>query len=184
MKNISTKYEDLNLARQGEVLNRSFYAVHSLGITDLEEVTELEIQGFQNPWSLSLLARELNNPERYIPGVRFNGELIAQVFSFIVVDELHILNLTVRKCFRRQGIGRALLAHLLAYAIAEGVGFAFLEARISNAAALQLYRSLGFNRIGTRKSYYRDTGEDAAVLSRELGKEDLPELMQISCELS
>jgi ribosomal-protein-alanine N-acetyltransferase len=44
----------------------------------------------------------------------------------------------------------------------------FLEVRPSNARAIRLYDSLGFNQIGTRNGYYpaRNGGrEDALVLA-------------------
>ena len=48
---------------------------------------------------------------------------------------------------------------------------AFLEVRPSNAIAMILYQSLGFEQIGTRRGYYQALGgrEDAAVLRLRLG---------------
>jgi len=46
----------------------------------------------------------------------------------------------------------------------------FLEVRPSNAAAIHLYESAGFIRMGLRKDYYRASSgrEDALVLALEL----------------
>ena len=44
----------------------------------------------------------------------------------------------------------------------------FLEVRPTNAEALRLYESLGFQVIGRRKGYYFDTGEDALVMEARL----------------
>jgi len=43
----------------------------------------------------------------------------------------------------------------------------FLEVRVTNMPAINLYRKLGFQITKTIKSYYMD-GEDAYVMSREL----------------
>ena len=41
-----------------------------------------------------------------------------------------------------------------------------LEVRTSNAPAIILYERFGFRPAGTRRRYYRDTGEDAMIMWR------------------
>ena len=43
-----------------------------------------------------------------------------------------------------------------------------LEVRDSNAPAIALYDSLGFEQIGLRKNYYQHPKEDARILRKEL----------------
>ena len=43
-----------------------------------------------------------------------------------------------------------------------------LEVRDSNAPAIALYDSLGFEQIGLRKNYYQLPKEDARILRKEL----------------
>ncbi len=45
----------------------------------------------------------------------------------------------------------------------------FLEVRPRNEEALALYGKWGFSRVGARKRYYSDTGEDALVMMRPVG---------------
>ena len=40
-----------------------------------------------------------------------------------------------------------------------------LEVRKFNVAAQTLYRQLGFQTVGRRRRYYRDTGEDALLMT-------------------
>jgi ribosomal-protein-alanine N-acetyltransferase len=42
-----------------------------------------------------------------------------------------------------------------------------LETRVSNASAQALYEKYGFNRVGTRRRYYSDNGEDAVIMTTE-----------------
>ena len=42
-----------------------------------------------------------------------------------------------------------------------------LEVRVSNAAAIRLYRSLGFQPTGIRRGYYTDNREDALIMWRD-----------------
>jgi ribosomal-protein-alanine N-acetyltransferase len=59
------------------------------------------------------------------------------------------------------------LQALLDEARSRGCRAAFLEVRASNAAALGLYRGLGFIQTGIRSGYYSD-GEDAVEMRHSL----------------
>jgi ribosomal-protein-alanine N-acetyltransferase len=74
--------------------------------------------------------------------------------------ECEILNLAVSPDFRRLGIGRALVSWLLA----GFSGAIFLEVRASNAGAVRLYKSLGFQEVGLRSGYYDEPPEAAIVM--------------------
>ncbi len=78
-----------------------------------------------------------------------------------VADELHILNVATAVSARRQGLGTALLAEVLAYAASHRLRLVLLEVRRSNDAAIGLYRKLGFSVFGVRRAYYADNDEDA-----------------------
>ena len=79
----------------------------------------------------------------------------------LVADTEHeILNIQVDKPRRGQGIGSKLLKTLLG----RQRGIWFLEVRESNAVAIGLYKSLGFNNFGRRKAYYQNPDEDAIVM--------------------
>ena len=45
-----------------------------------------------------------------------------------------------------------------------GAAYATLEVRVSNERAQHLYESVGFIRVGKRKRYYEDNGEDAWLM--------------------
>ena len=49
-----------------------------------------------------------------------------------------------------------------------------LEVRASNAGAIRLYESLGFRPSGMRRGYYTDNREDALIMWRGEGPDDLP----------
>jgi [ribosomal protein S18]-alanine N-acetyltransferase len=69
---------------------------------------------------------------------------------------------------RRRGMGEALLRAVQAWAARHGARRMGLEVRAANAAALGLYRRLGFAEEGRRARYYADPEEDAMVLGREV----------------
>ena len=82
-----------------------------------------------------------------------------------MVDELHVATIATHPDFRRRGLGKKILVHALLAAQEEGVIRAFLEVREKNEAAQNLYRNLGFVEDGRRKEYYKDTMEDAILMS-------------------
>jgi ribosomal-protein-alanine N-acetyltransferase len=89
--------------------------------------------------------------------------VVAFLVSWHVADELHVLNVATRENRRRRGIGRALMDVVIAYARREHVKHVLLEVRRSNAAAIALYRSVGFFAMGVRAKYYPDD-EDAVEM--------------------
>ena len=96
--------------------------------------------------------------------------LIGYAVTSQVLDEAHLLNISVLAAAQRAGRGRALLDHLFGEARAAGATRMFLEVRQSNAAAIALYARGGFVEIGRRKGYYpgRDGREDAIVMAKTL----------------
>jgi ribosomal-protein-alanine acetyltransferase len=74
--------------------------------------------------------------------------------------EREILNLAVHPAVRRTGVARGLLWD----ALERSKGAWFLEVRASNAAAIRLYESAGFERAGRRPDYYYYPPDDAIVM--------------------
>jgi ribosomal-protein-alanine N-acetyltransferase len=73
-------------------------------------------------------------------------------------------NLLVAQPYRRKGIATRLIRACTAWAAKAGAGALRLEVRASNAAALALYRRLGFVSVGVRRAYYASPVEDAQIL--------------------
>ena len=92
------------------------------------------------------------------------------------------MDLAVRPSARLQGIGRSMIDDLLTVVAATDLDVT-LEVRPSNKAAIDLYRSCGFEAVGTRRRYYEDNGEDAIVMLAR-GDEALVTILAIetSCD--
>lgn len=142
------------------------YQIELATEADVDAIVEIAERSFATPWSRQMFLDELRHPDRsrlYVVRAR-GGEIAAYCSCWHVVDELHINTLAVRRGLRRQGMGAALMRHVLREAARAGARRATLEVRRSNAAALGLYRSFGFVVAGTRPAYYREPVEDAYVL--------------------
>ena len=150
-------------------LLRPEVVIRPMRATDVAEVVMIERGSYQFPWSEGIFRDCLR--VGYVCRVITVNRLVSAygVMSF-GAGEAHILNLCVGEAYRRNGMGKRLLATLMERAAAAGMTDAFLEVRPSNAGAIRLYLSLGFEQVGTRRGYYPAVGgrEDAAVLKRLL----------------
>jgi [ribosomal protein S18]-alanine N-acetyltransferase len=89
--------------------------------------------------------------------------VVGYICPMQVLDEGHILNVAVDPDCRGMGVGRALVQRVLDDFRASGAAFVSLEVRVSNVAAICLYRQMGFAEVGRRKRYY-ENGEDALMM--------------------
>jgi ribosomal-protein-alanine N-acetyltransferase len=139
---------------------------------DIDEVLKIEEDSFPKPWTRNIFERELRNPVSYsMTGwLKKNSVdwLVAYVFFWIVQGEAHILNMTVRREYRRKGLSKRLLNFTLQFMTEKGVEDIFLEVRRSNKAAIALYEKFGFRVFYERKDYYVD--EDALVMGLSLSQ--------------
>ena len=72
-----------------------------------------------------------------------------------VLDEIEILTILTHPNARGQGKAKALLSHLIQYAKENNVSQIFLEVNIENLPAISLYETMGFQKTGVRKNYYK-----------------------------
>lgn len=113
-------------------------------------------------------AAELRRSYALLRVAREAGVVRGFLLAWRAADELHLTDLGVTASARRRGIARALVEALCAEGRENGSRVVLLEVRESNAAALALYRGLGFEELDRRARYYADTGEDAVVMQRKL----------------
>ena len=114
--------------------------------------------------------RQLFRYDRFV-----NSETPAPVREYIIgfagfwimADEAHITNIAVRKIHYRQGIGEMLLIALIENAVKLNARIITLEVRASNIAAQSLYSKYSFAKVGLRRAYYVDNGEDGVLMSTE-----------------
>ncbi len=135
-------------------------------LADVPEVARIEEVCFSSPWSARSFASCLADREVVLSLVAtVDGAVAGYTVNWVVPPEVYIGNLAVAPEFRRQGIGRLLLTTILANGRGHGCTVAHLEVRVSNQAAITLYESMGFWRVGIRRGFYEDNGEDALLMS-------------------
>lgn len=139
--------------------------IRRMGTGDAAAVAAIEAATFARPWSEDAFRKEMEkNPvARYLVAER-DGKVIGYAGAWIVLDESHITNVAVTETERGKGIGIALMEKLLWYLSNLGAAYATLEVRESNSRAQAMYTKLGFVKVGKRKKYYEDNGEDAWLM--------------------
>lgn len=136
---------------------------------DLAWVADAEQQIYSFPWTWSNFADSLSaGYSCWI--MHYDGTPAGYAIQMQILDEAHLLNISVLPQLQRRGLGSLLLDHLCESARRFGATQMFLEVRESNHTAQALYRKWGFTQIGRRKGYYpSSTGrEDAVVMRRGL----------------
>ena len=140
-----------------------------MDINYLTKVYELELESYDFPWTKEIL-RDciLYKYDSFV--VVLNDNLVGYIISKIAYPETHILNLTVKKNFRKKGIGKDLIELIISDARLRNSENIILEVRANNTDAQSLYKKLNFEVIGTRKDYYESKNgrEDAYVLNLNL----------------
>lgn len=119
-------------------------------------------------WSEAAFVDTLASPAGRGWVLRDGDEVCGYVLLVAGGDQADLASIAVAPTRRQAGLGGTLLDHALAAARAEGIREVFLEVRVSNEAALALYRSRGFSVIGCRRAYYRHPVEDARCLKVRL----------------
>lgn len=138
----------------------------------IAQIAALETQCFSDPWSETSVRSELSNPLSLWLVAEDDGKVVGYVGSQSVAPEADVMNLAVAPEWRSRGIGRALMTALIAQLHSRGITALFLEVRVGNTPAQNLYRSLGFAEVGRRPKYYVNPTEDALILRKELTDAD------------
>lgn len=118
-------------------------------------------------------------PETFIVAEE-NGEVVGYIMcrietglsSFVfrgLIKKGHIVSVAVLPQYRRKGIGEALVVKAMENMRLYKAKHCFLEVRITNTAAVDLYKKLGFEVSRTVRGYYAD-GEGAYVMETKFEK--------------
>ncbi|WP_437884071.1 ribosomal protein S18-alanine N-acetyltransferase [Pseudomonas sp. LRF_L74] len=136
-----------------------------MNMADLTRVLEIEQAAFSHPWTRGIFEDGLRSYDCWV--MFEDGVQVGHGVIQVIIDEAHLLNITVHPQRQGKGLGQQLLEHLMRRAMTLKAGECFLEVRASNQSAYRLYERYGFNEIGKRRDYYPAPGgrEDALVMA-------------------
>ena len=138
------------------------------GPRDASDIAALHGAAFRRGWS-DAEVEGLIAERNVLAHVARRGRTVAGfIMSRSAADEAEILSVAVGRSWRGRGLARALLTAQLRRLAGAGTRTVFLEVDENNAAALALYRRLGYVEVGRRKGYYRtaDGKQSTALVLR------------------
>lgn len=142
--------------------------------SDIDKVYAIETTVHITPWSRTILRDcVLVGYNCLVLETRMNDDWVLSGYMICRRRDhvCHILNFCIAKELQSQGYGRKFLEHVLDLLNKSNDSYSvMLEVRPSNAAALHLYKSLGFDEVEIKKDYYKDNDkvEDAILLMKFL----------------
>jgi len=143
---------------------------YNISIVQLEEkhipdIMKVEKASFTIPWSEKSFRDELNNSIAVYFAAVCNNSAIGYIGMWQIAGQCDITNIAVLPEYRRHSVASALLTELITFCTSKALNPITLEVRKSNIPAISLYEKFGFKKIGERKKYYSDTGENALIMS-------------------
>lgn len=135
---------------------------------DIPSVMELERSAHSHPWRQSSFEDCLKGRQKcWLAETK--GELAGYVVITHGGGDAELLNISISPAFQRKGIGTCLLTHAI-NCVKGKADMLFLEVRVSNHKAIELYSREGFFEVGQRKNYYPTVNghEDALLMAMQL----------------
>ena len=135
-------------------------------LANLEDVLQIDKHSFPTPAKPEIFRYELEENKMAEYHCLFEGDKIVGYDGFWVIgDEIHISTIAVHPGWRGKGLGELLLQNTLFIAQKNPITMVTLEVREGNKTAQSLYKKYQFQEVGVRKKYYRDTQEDAVLMT-------------------
>ena len=139
-------------------------------------ILEIEKEAFSPPWTYDDFIGEVNKEDSCFVAVINKAEEVQALSPVLngyallrtVGDDGELLSIAVCSSKKRLGVGNLLMSAVLDFADKKNCGSVFLEVRISNNPAIELYTKHGFKQLRIRRDYYEKPVEDAIVMVRKI----------------
>ncbi len=154
--------------------------VRLANIYDIDEIISLNLETLPEHYSNSFFIELLmDSPETFLVAEHDKtiiGYIMCRIeygFSSLKKIKLsrkgHIVSFAVKKEYRNRTIGKTLVKQALIGMKSKKCSEAYLEVRVNNLAAINLYQSIDFTIATTLEKYYRD-GQNALLMSKDINE--------------
>jgi len=140
--------------------------IEPLNRSHIPQIIEIEKQSFPDPWTEEKFIQEIDLKFSHFYVAKVNDEIAGYAGFWHITEEANIVNIAVKKAYRRQGIGKNLLEYLIESAKQKKISDMYLEVRLKNTTAQELYKKYGFEVCFTRKKYYND--DDGLIMYKKI----------------
>ena len=136
--------------------------ISEMNLQDLENIKDCLLTDFDNFWSYNILKQELENGKSKYFVAKQENEIVGFAGILLIIDQVNIMNIVVKKDKRNYSIGSLLLEEIIRYSKIHNATSITLEVNEKNIPAIKLYKKYGFKQVGLRRKYYNN--EDNAIL--------------------
>lgn len=136
--------------------------ISEMNLLDLENIKDCLLTDFDNFWSYNILKQELENGKSKYFVAKQENEIVGFAGILLIIDQVNIMNIVVKKDKRNFGIGSLLLEEIIRYSKIHNATSITLEVNEKNIPAIKLYKKYSFKQVGLRRKYYNN--EDNAIL--------------------
>jgi ribosomal-protein-alanine N-acetyltransferase len=140
-------------------------------IQDISDLLRIQKESYGNiQWQRNSLNHDFlfNQRSLYLVVRDESQKVMAFIGVWMKNKEVHITNLCVSSDYQREGLATFLIELIAKIAKEKGLEIYTLEVRVSNQNAIRLYKRREFAVVGERTGYYKDNGEDALLMERQL----------------
>lgn len=134
----------------------------------IEKLFYIDCLCHKSPWTYDGIAASFNDNCKVI-GIYYKKELVGFSVISIVFEDCELFTIGIIPSCQGLGLGKTLMEKSMLCAKDLGAKQCFLEVRVSNEVAINMYKSFGFKINGLRKNYYSKTkdseAEDAYTMS-------------------
>jgi ribosomal-protein-alanine N-acetyltransferase len=157
------------------------FKLRKFNVNDLERITYINRaclpENYSDYFFVDLHRRF---PETFVVAEE-NGEVVGYIMCRVetalspfifrgLIKKGHIVSVAVLPEYRHRSIGKALVVEAMEKMLLYDAKQCFLEVRVTNTPAVNLYKKLNFEITRTIQGYYAD-GEDAYVMTRNLSSQ-------------
>ncbi len=147
------------------------YTIREATRADIAEVQGIELSSYPDPWPRSLFHLMLGRAPHLFLVAEESGKVVGYTIGEIERKWLrlvgHVMNVAVEEEHRGRGIATALMDELEKRFAERGASTSYLEVRVGNDMARDLYKRRGYVEVGILPRYYR--GEDGIAMEKPLG---------------
>lgn len=144
-------------------------------VSDLEKI---EFRTQKNAWNAQSLI-ECFDDSYILIGLFCVSKLIGFSVIYNTKYSTDLLTIGVDPDYQGKKLGELLLENTLQKALENDVKECFLEVRVGNCVAINLYTKYGFKKVGVRKGYYNPVGNEPAEDAYTMCLSDIKEAIDL-----
>lgn len=138
---------------------------------DFGDILKTEKEYFSQPLTAKTLEETAKNPDYTVLAAKADGIYAGHAVFYIADSRAEIISVAIKKSEQKKGYGKALLSEIKKECRKSGIEEILLDVRISNSAAVALYKIAGFEIIAERKNFYEYPQENAYTMKFDLKKD-------------